>query len=272
MTISVPEQTEQEARSGTITIGVEGVTGLQKDINITQSNHYFSVSPSAGASLPSTGGTHKVFINTDDNWLASKDATWLTLSSESGQGEVDVTISVADNASVKERKGVVTFTPSHATAVEIPIQQAARYLSVSNSSISFYWRGGVSEPVAVTTDGQFSVSSNATWLKVMVSGNSFTVTADEHNAVEYRSAVVTVSLSGLSSDESYSIEIPVVQRGTQPIDITPFPDEESWDMVGNSHATITMSGFAKDEFWNATGNSSLSVKITCFGQDVDWNQ
>lgn len=272
LTISVPEQTEREARSGTMTIGVEGVTGLQKSIKITQSKHYFSVSPSAGTTLPSTGGTHKVSINTDDNWTASKDATWLSLSSASGQGEVDVTISASDNASVKERNGVVTFTPSHATQVEIPIKQAARYLSVSNTGVSFYWRGGESQPVAVTTDGRFSVTSNATWLKVKVSGNSFTLTADEYDALDYRTAVVTVSLSDLPSDESYNIEIPVVQRGTVPIDISPFPSDESWDMVGNSHATITVTGFAADELWDLTGNSSISVSITCFGQDVNWNQ
>ncbi len=272
LTISVPEQTEREARSGTMTIGVEGITGLQKTIKITQSKHYFSVSPSAGTTLPSTGGTHKVYINTDDSWTASNDVTWLSLSSASGQGEVDVTIFASDNASVKERNGVVTFTPSHATQVEIPIKQAARYLSVSNTGISFYWRGGESQPVAVTTDGQFSVSSNVSWLKVLVNGNSFTLTADEYDAVDYRTAVVTVSLSDLPSHESYSIEIPVVQRGTVPIDISPFPSDESWDMVGNSHATITVTGFAVDELWNLTGGSSISVSITCFGQDVNWNQ
>lgn len=269
--ITASEHTGREARSGEIKVGVEGVTGLMQTVVVRQSPYYLSLSSSSPATLPSTGGTHRVSVASDDTWQASVEDSWLTLSASSGTGDVDVTLTAADNPSINVRSGTVCFIPAYAAPLEFTIKQAGRYLSVNTARVVFYWRGGESLPIAVTTDGTFSVTTQCQWLKVKRSGHSFTLTAEEYDAEEPRSGVVTVALTGLVSGEAYSIDIPVVQRPNIPVDIITFPEDQNWDVAGNTHATVTITGYATDEAWDDWGDTSLRLNITVFGQDEDWN-
>ncbi len=265
------EHTGREARSGIIEVGVEGVTGLVHSVRVSQSQHYFNLSSSPLAMLPSTGGRHKVTIASDDAWKAEEAESWLSLSAVTGKGNIDVTITAVDNPSIKERSGKVLFTPKYASPIEFPVKQAGRYLSVNTTQVMFYWRGGESLPVAVTTDGTFSVTTQCEWLKIEQSEHSFTLMAEEHDAEEARSGVVTVALTGLVDGEAYSIDIPVVQRPNVPIDIITFPEDQNWNIGGNSHASVTIVGYTTDESWDNWGGSSLGLNITVFGKDENWN-
>lgn len=269
--VTASEHTGREMRSGVITVGVEGVTGLEQSVHVTQSQHYLTLSPSSQTALPSTGGTHKVSVASDDVWKAGEDEEWLALSTESGTGDIDVIVTAGDHPSIKERSGTVRFTPTYAAPVDFTVRQKGRYLTVDTERVLFYWRGGESLPVAVTTDGTFSVTTDCDWLKIDVSGHSFTLTAEEHDAREARDAVVTVALTGLVSGEVYSIAIPVVQRPNMPIDKTTFPGDENWNIVGTTHASITVTGYGADESWNNLGDSFMGLSITVFGKDENWN-
>ena len=269
--VTASEHTGREARSGVITVGVRGVTGLVHSISVNQSQYYFNLSPSSLAMLPSTGGTHKVTIASDDAWKAEEEESWLSLSAVTGEGNIDVTITTADNPSIKDRSGKVLFTPKYASPIEFPVKQAGRHLSVNTTRVIFYWRGGESQPITVTTDGTFSVTTQCKWLKINQSGHSFTLTADEHDAQEPRSGVVTVALTGLVDGEAYRIDIPVVQRPNVPIDIITFPEDQNWNIGGNSHASVTIVGYTTDESWDNWGGSSLGLNITVFGKDESWD-
>ncbi len=271
VTITASEHTGSEARSGEIKIGVEGVTDLVRSVSVIQSQHYFNLSPSSLASLPSTGGTHRVSVDSDDAWEAGEEETWLSLSTADGVGDIDVTLTAADNPSIKERSGKVVFTPRYASPIELSVKQAGRYLSVSHTRVDLLWHGGESEPVVVTTDGTFSVTTQCEWLQIALSGHSFTLTAEQHDGKEPRSAVVTVALTGLVVGEIYSIDIPVVQRPNMPIDITAFPGDVNWNIVETTHASISVTGYGTDESWDSMGESSMGLSITVFGKDENWN-
>ena len=269
--VTAAEHTEREARSGVIKIGVEGVTELVRSVSVSQSQHYFNLSPSSFATLPSTGGTHKVTITSDDAWKVEKEEDWLSLSAVTGKGDIDVTMTAADNPSIKERSGKVFFTPTYASPMELSVKQAGRYLSVNTTQVIFYWRGGESLPVTVTTDGTFSVTTQCEWLEIEQIGHSFTLIAEEYDAKEPRSAVVTVALTGLVDGEAYSIDIPIVQKPNIPINIIIFPEDLNWDIAGNTHASVTITGYTTDVLWGDWGNSSFGLNITVFGKDEDWN-
>lgn len=271
VTITASEHTGSEARSGEIKIGVEGVTDLVRSVYVIQSQHYFNLTPSSPASLPSTGGTHRVSVASDDTWKAGVEEAWLSLSTADGVGDIDVTLTAADNPSIKERSGKVVFTPRYASPIELPVKQAGRYLSVSHTRVDLLWRGGESQPVAVTTDGTFSVTTDCEWLKISVTGHSFTLTAGEYDGKEPRSAVVTVALTGLVAGEVYGIDIPVVQRPNMPIDITAFPSDADWNIVETTHASISVTGYGSDESWDSMGGSSMGLSITVFDKDENWN-
>lgn len=272
ITITASEHTGREARSGRIKVGIEGVTGLEHSVYVVQSPHYLNLASSLLATLPSTGGTHKVSIASDDIWKAGVNESWLTLSTVAGVEDMDMTIIASDNPSVKRRSGKILITPTYASPIEFPVNQAGRYLSVNTARVVFCWRGGESLPVAVTTDGTFSVVTQCEWLKIERTGNSFTLTAEEYDAEEPRSAMVTVALADLVDGEAYSIDIPVVQRPNVPVDIVTFPQDQNWDVATSPYTTVTIIGYSTDESWYDLGESSLGVNVTVFGEDEDWNQ
>lgn len=269
--VTATEHTGTTKRSGVIKIGVEGVTGLEKTVSVSQSQHYFNLSTSSFPSIPSTGGTHRVNITTDDSWQATTNVEWLSLSSNSGVGNIDVIITAMDNPSLNERNAKAIFTPKYAIPMDIVIRQSGRYLSVNTTRVVFYWRGGESLPVEVTTDGTYSVTTDCNWLKINENGRSFTLTADEYDAEVERTAIVKVALTGLIDGEIYNIDIPVLQKPNIPIDMITFPEDQNWDIAGNSHSTITITGYTTDELWNNFDDSYLGLNITTFGQDEDWN-
>ena len=155
--------------------------------------------------------------------------------------------------------------------MELSVKQAGRYLFVNTTQVIFYWRGGESLPVTVTTDGTFSVTTQCEWLEIEQIGHSFTLIAEEYDAKEPRSAVVTVALTGLVDGEAYSIDIPIVQKPNIPINIIIFPEDLNWDIAGNTHASVTITGYTTDVLWGDWGNSSFGLNITVFGKDEDWN-
>lgn len=269
--VTATEHTGTTKRSGVIKIGVEGVTDLEKTVSVSQLQHYFNLSTSSFPSLPSIGGIHRVNITTDDTWQATTDVEWLSLSSNNGVGNIDVAITAMDNPSINERNAKAMFTPKYAIPMDIVIRQSGRYLTINTTRVLFYWRGGESLPVEVATDGTYSVTTDCNWLKINENGNSFTLTADEYDAEVERTAIVKVALTGLVDGEIYNIDIPVLQRPNIPIDMITFPEDQNWDIAGNSHSTITITGYTTDELWNNFDDSYLGLNITTFGQDEDWN-
>ena len=249
VTATAAENTTDGVREAAITVKV-GET--EQTILVSQKAHYLTLTPTQLDALPSTGGSHELTIGTDDSWKATTKASWITLDPKSGTGDIVVTATVADNPSINSRRETVNITPSYATAVKAVILQDARYLTVNTHDIYFFYRGGESDPVKVTTDGTYSVTTSDSWLTIRQNGNTFTVIATENTAAEKREGKVVVCLTGLVEGESKVIEIPVVQRmksqGPGKEDFTP---DEDWSVVaGDSHFTITMSRFGNDEDWD----------------------
>lgn len=247
---TVTENTCDAQRTAAITVSVGGSV---QTILVTQASHYLTISPTTMAeSLPSTGGSYKFSISSDDTWQATKKSSWLTLSATSGTGNVDITMTAADNPSINDRKDTVLITPAHGQAVRLVVQQSARYLRVKTREINFFYRGGESDAVEIETDGTYQITKEGDWFSVQQSGKSFTVTATENATADKRQGKVIITLTGLKEGESKTIEILVIQRSkTFGPDRDDFSEDEDWSIViGDSHATISITRFGSDEDWN----------------------
>lgn len=272
VTAAAAENPTDQSREAVVTVKVGN---MEKTILVTQTAHYLTLKPTLFDALPSTGGSHQLTITSDDSWTASKKAAWLTVSPASGTGDIEVTATAADNPSVNTRKDTVFITPAYAKPVRAIILQNARYLKVDTRDIYFYYRGGVSSPVMVDTDGSYSVTSTDSWLSIQQNGKTFTVTATENTTADKREGKVVVSLTGLVAGETKTIEIPVIQRvKTQGPDKDEFSPDEDWSVVGgDSHATISITRFGADEDWSIVGGgSAFKVTVTGYDEDSDWNK
>ena len=224
--VSVDENFEESERNGTVYVSIGNTV---KEIAVAQSGKYFSFS-NDNLELVSTGGVISLSLKTNEAWTISSDASWISTSLASGSGNADISITVADNPSIKSRKATVTIIPANSQSVVLIITQNARYLKVDHTSLSFFAKGGTSDVITIDTDGKFVITKDQDWLTVNPNGKTFTVTVAPSSLLEPRTANVEVQLSGLANNESYSVVIPVMQKAvSENFTGEDFGEDEDWN-------------------------------------------
>ena len=106
-------------------------------------------------------------------------------------------ISAQDNSSLESRTDTIVFTPANKQGVKLAVKQAGRYLKTDAQAVSFFYKGGTSAPVTVSTDGTFRVekSSGADWLVVATNNNLLMFTAEPYSGNDKRTATVSLYLA-----------------------------------------------------------------------------
>ena len=227
ITVSVKENMSDTERSARIIVGV-GET--KQTLLVVQNGYYMTITPTSLTALGSTGGSRIVQIASNGQWTASKKASWLTITPANGMGDIDMTMTAADNPSVNPRRDTVVIVPQYGQGVKIVVLQNARYLNVSTSEINFFYKGGESEPVVVETDGSYKISTTDSWLTIKDNGKSFTVTATKNTDADMRNGMVVAELTDLAGNESMKIEVIVLQYpGIDCTLIDGFSDDEDWN-------------------------------------------
>ena len=183
-------------------------------------------------------------------------------------------MTAADNPSINERRDTTTFSPLYLQPVRVITTQAARYLRVNVTGISFFRKGGDSETFKISTDADYSVKTDVNWLTVTLDKdkNEFKVTATRNTAEDGRNGKVLIAMTGLVGNENYVIELPVFQKGSrETIVVTPFSPDEDWSWNLGSGASLTVIGYGTDENWNPSGKTTFNVNITGYTGDENWN-
>lgn len=255
ITVSATRNNEYSERTGAIYIRVNGNNAAT--VNVTQaaaslpSNQQITEVNKSSDTFTSTGGSLSLSFNTNGAWTITKPsaASWLTLSSTSGTGDARITVWASDNPSVSSRTATLTIKPVNGKAVETSFTQSGRYLTLSSTSdVVMFAKGGTANPIYVTTDGSWSVTSSSTsWLTVSKSATSFTITAKENSTGSARSGIVTVELTGLTDANRYFKTINVTQL-----------------VQGELYLNGKTSG-------TSDSGTSFSINLTNYGNDEDWN-
>ena len=165
-----------------------------------------------GASAQSIGVTSNV------EWTASCDASWVTVTPASGNGNGKVTLTIADNTETADRNVELVFKAREIeTKVKVSQPALAPELSVSPKAFSDLKREGESIQIAVTCNVAWTVTSNSDWLTPGVTegnGNatlSVTVAPNESN-IHGRSALLTIA----TTVGGKSVEVNIAQQAATP--------------------------------------------------------
>ncbi len=153
------------------------------------------------------GGTQQLAITTEGYWTVASSAGWLQLSTNHGKGSTAISISASANTSTTQTRSATLTVSNGADSRTVSIMQEAvgEQLEVSVVELSFPYTGGSSD-VRVTANIGWTVSSDASWLKVSknAEGTGFSVNAQQNIGTQERHATVTVQGSGLSHTISVS--------------------------------------------------------------------
>ena len=194
ISFSVSDNTSYGDRSAAIRIKAVDNSVEQLVYIIQPAREYINITPSNVRSN-GTGITNTtVFtVSANTSWTASTDADWITLTQTTGSGVVGIVAIYPANDSSEDRVAHITVTNGNITGTAQLTQRHIVHTSISPTVLTFNVTGG-SQTVTVTSDGDWTVSSIASWITASTttgSGNG-TVTFTVGNTTDERSDNITI--------------------------------------------------------------------------------
>ena len=255
-----------------------GVVGELLPIHVQQHApvvFYISVNPSSiGCSYEAA--EYPITVSCESSWTASVDADWVTLSANSGDGNADLTVIVAENEAMEVRVANVTFvSETENTAILVVKQEEApdpHYLEVTPEMVEIGKDGG-SADIAVSCDREWTASVQDAWVTLSATSGtgdgSFALTVGPNPFSEPRQTAITVVSDALTQ------RVTVIQEaGEVPISMSVTPDTLFVGYSGGfKHFSLTANvswSIATSDNWitlqNTSGTGDAEITII-----VDFN-
>jgi mannan endo-1,4-beta-mannosidase len=203
-TVSVIANTGTTSRSGTVTVSGTGVPARTITVNqASQPNDLVLNAAPTALSFSSGASSMNATVTSNVSWSVTDNQTWITVTPTSGSNNGTIAVSVTANTGTATRSGTVTVTGAGVPQRQISVTQAAPGGTLTLSAST--WSPGAAAatfPVAVTSNGSWSVVDDQSWLSASPtsgSGNgSVTLSATANTGTTSRTGTVTVSGGGIT--------------------------------------------------------------------------
>lgn len=187
-----------ESRSAVLTISTPD--GLKFEIQVTQSAATESLTLDVDKlDFTSDGGTQSIAVHNNSRWTVTGITDWLMLDRTSGDGNMDITLTVYANTTESVRSTVLTVQGvSSSASVTVTQDQRVTTLSLTPEKVTID-AGQNQVPVTLSGDASWTASSDAVWATPdQLTGNGGTtvrIMCDMNNSVNARSAIITFKTS-----------------------------------------------------------------------------
>ena len=200
LTVTVSEnEMVSQAREGKVKFLSE--TGEVVFLDIKQDGapdpHYLEVTPTT-VELDKDGGAAVVSINCDEDWTASVQANWVTLSATLGTGNGTITLTAEPNP-ISEMRVTALTVISGSLSQNVTIRQAAGEvpvtITVSPDTLTMAYSGGFAN-FSITANSDWTLTTFDSWITLTTTsgtGNAnLNVAVDQNNTAEQRVGVVNI--------------------------------------------------------------------------------
>ena len=167
--------------------------------------------------ISAENGSASIDLSANVAWTASSNQTWLTISKSSGSGNDNISVSASANTATSARSATVTIIGTGVSTQTITVTQGGilSVLTVSANSLNVSAVDASTATFDISANVAWTANSNQTWLTISnLSGTGnqkITLTAAGNTAVTSRSATVTISGQGVTSQT-----VTVSQQGSSP--------------------------------------------------------
>lgn len=190
-------------RTAAIRIAQPGLS-LEKTIIVTQEGKFFNVLQKS-LEFEDVDNPKYIRVETNGQWKATTQDSWLTVSPASGNGTADVLVSVHENETTADRNGVITFTMGDKTS-SVSVHQRGKYMNVSSTALNYGCEGG-SQTISIDTNSKWNSHCDQNWITITPSSGSGKATlyiaVSENESDEKRSGKVYVEMTS----QSHTIDI-----------------------------------------------------------------
>lgn len=271
VTVTADNNSDAVNRSGSIVLGIEGVTHTA-EINVSQDGKHFAINNESLA-FKSTGGVMELTMFTNDSWYITlnNNSEWINLSQDSGEETVMVNIAAIDNPSVNPRSDIARVIPMDCPSVDVVIRQEARYITINTNGVQFFSKGGTSDAILVSTDGEFVITEDVDWLSFVQDRNLFYITAETNETGHIRTGVITLQLTDLV-EGSMSLQLIVTQIAPGGVfGKDDYAADDMWDASYDGIFNIKVLDYISDENWDEKGNHGINLNIEGYIGDSNWD-
>ena len=272
ITVSVTKNDTFDARSAKVSVkagplsATITVSQAGKDVVFTLSDQQLNAE---------TAGLEKTIeFESNADWTASSDASWLTVTPASGKAsdaKVSITIKAEKNDTFDARTAKVNVTAGENSAV-ITVNQAGKdvVFTLSDQQINAE-TAGLEKTIEFESNGDWTASSDASWLTVTpASGKasdakvSITIKAEENTLAKTRTAKLSVSAGSKSAVITVNQEAAPAYVKVTPASDKPFGYsgiETSISVESNAAWTVSCdAGWLEVSPSNGEGNGTVNVK------------
>jgi hypothetical protein len=257
----------------TALVSVSASNVITQIINVTQGT-YFEI-PKDYIILSNSGKIKdSIEVYSSETWTFATDQSWLTINSStpiSGNGFINY--SVLANTDIVPRIAIITVSVNGLESKKITIVQdaASPLLSLSSSYVSLSNETSNSSSITITSNLNWTASSDQTWLTVnpntiTFGNNTLNLIADNNLITQDRYATITISAKGISSQKIYITQSAAVAfctisantvslsnvAGSTSIDVT---SNSNW-MINNSNSWVTITPSS------SSGNGTITVTVS----------
>jgi len=273
LTANYDENTSSSSRTGTITVTGSGIT---RNVTVVQegqtTSNYLTVSPSS-QNVSSGAGSTTFSVDSDLDWTSSDDASWLSVSPASGNGNATLTASYDANGTTSSRTATITVTGGGITRTVTVVQAGQTvdpFLTVSPANHDVTVNGG-SVTFSIESNVTWSVTDNTDWLaktpKDGTGNGTLTANYEANNTANIRVATITITGAGITRT------VTVTQAAAAPY-LTVSPSTQNVaDTAGSSSFTISSNvdwTLTDDSDWLSAVPPSGSGELT-FNASYDAN-
>lgn len=197
--ISVQANTSAlESRSAVLTISTP--SGLKFEINVKQLAASESLTLDVEKlDFNSEGGIQSIAVHNNSRWTVTGMTDWLTLDRTSGEGNMDIKLTVYANNTETTRKTVLTVQGvSSSASVTVTQDPLVTTLSLTPEKVTID-AGENQVPVTLSGDAAWTATSDAAWATpdqlTGTGGTTVRIMCGVNNSVDARSAIITFRTS-----------------------------------------------------------------------------
>jgi hypothetical protein len=258
-----------QSRTATISVEANGVSTQKITVTQKAGTASLSVWPQNFTVSAVVGNPDSFSINTNIDWIANCDQSWLTLSAYAGKGYSVIEMTESGNPTIVPRTAVVTISGKDVISQTVTVIQEGQLpnLIVSTNTIRIGASANNKKTVYIASNINWTITCDQNWLMLSNTSGSnngeFTLTAQSNSNSGTRTAKIEISGQGISPQVINIIQdagSPLLAVSTKQLTISEPSNAVTFTILSNTNWVVQSSqDWLTVDIEEGSGNETITL-------------